>query len=71
MWMPSIKQVQALARALPGFLQVELRSPICATSAGNPADCAEERCGALNPFDTLPSLGRALRCLKALKAGAG
>jgi len=69
-WMPSIKQVQGWLGRFQDFYRSATFSQFV-TSAGNPADCAEERVGALNPFDPLPSLGHALQCLKALKAGAG
>jgi len=42
-----------------------------ALTAGSPQDCADDRLGALNPMDTLPTLKRALQCLRALKAGTG
>jgi hypothetical protein len=70
LWMPSIKQVQGWLGRFQDFFK-SATFPEFVGSAGNPADCAEERVGALSPFDTLPSLGRALQCLKALKAGAG
>lgn len=68
-WMPSIQQVQAWLGRFKEFVDSE-SYPQFVAAAGNPADCAQERVGALNPQDSLPSLGRALQCLKGLKAAS-
>ena len=67
-WMPEIEQVRSWLGRFKDFVDSESFGQF-ALSAGDPPGCAQERIGALNPLDSLPSLARALQCLKALKAG--
>jgi len=69
-WAPGIQEVQRWIGRFNEFLGSSTFSQFAQT-AGNPQECSDERLGALNPGDALPSLTRALRCLKALKTGAG
>jgi predicted nucleic acid-binding Zn-ribbon protein len=69
-WVPRMQQAQAWIGRFQEFVDSKSFADFSA-GAGSPADCKDERMGALNPLDTLPVLGRALRCLKALKAGNG
>jgi hypothetical protein len=67
-WVPSVQEVQRWLGRFKDFFESETFSKFALT-AGHPHDCSEDAIGALNPLDTLPSLTRALQCLKALKAG--
>jgi len=67
-WMPRVQEVQRWIGRFSDFARSDTFSQV-ALSAGNPSDCSDDRLGALNPIDTLPSLKRALQCLRALKAG--
>jgi len=66
-WTPSIREVQAWLGRCNDFFNSETFTQFVA-SAGDPVSCSKERIGALNPQDSLPSLDRALQCLKAIKA---
>jgi hypothetical protein len=68
-WTPSIKQVQAWVGRFNEFVHSE-SFPQFVSAGGSPADCADDRIGALNPLDALPSLERGLSCLKAMKSAA-
>lgn len=69
-WVPSVQEVQRWIGRFNEFVGSETFSNFALT-AGNPQDCSDERLGALNPMDAVPTLKRALQCLKALKAGTG
>jgi len=69
-WAPSMQEVQRWIGRVNEFVSSETFSHFALT-AGSPQDCADDRLGALNPMDTLPTLKRALQCLKALKAATG
>src|SRR5689334_5416776 len=68
-WVPSIKQVQAWIGRFNEFAHSE-SFPKFVAAAASPADCADDRIGALNPLDALSSLNHALNCLKALKSAS-
>jgi predicted nucleic acid-binding Zn-ribbon protein len=69
-WAPSVQEVQRWIGRLNEFVGSATFSQF-ALAAGSPQDCSDDLLGALNPMDTLPTLKRALQCLKALKAGTG